>query len=303
MSKSKGNLVLVSKLRAEGRDPMAIRLALLAHHYRSDWEWFGGEIDDAEAATRGLAYGCCPTVRSFGRGARHRDPGRDDQRPRRARRPLRRSTPGLQDRATMPRPVPPHVRPSTHCSGYSSNEQVWNRDCHRRGRRWSVRTSDRREVQEEALAGSSASSSPAEASIPSSTWNRSTSCSCAAAWTRPGSSHVTQGSDDPESHDDESRGLVGVERGYAVVAEAAQEGHGQARAEGEADEARHLVEAHGATSLLGRNGADDESRKRRERRTDADADECHADEDLPERRGRQSEDQAAEPRRQERRTA
>ncbi len=48
MSKSKGNLVLVSKLRAEGRDPMAIRLALLAHHYRSDWEWFGGEMAHAE---------------------------------------------------------------------------------------------------------------------------------------------------------------------------------------------------------------------------------------------------------------
>ena len=49
MSKSKGNLVLVSKLRAAGHDPMAIRLALLAHHYRSDWEWFGEEITDAEA--------------------------------------------------------------------------------------------------------------------------------------------------------------------------------------------------------------------------------------------------------------
>ncbi|MCW2800943.1 MAG: cysteine--D-myo-inosityl 2-amino-2-deoxy-alpha-D-glucopyranoside ligase [Aeromicrobium sp.] len=48
MSKSKGNLVLVSKLRADGHDPMAIRLALLAHHYRSDWEWFGDEIESAE---------------------------------------------------------------------------------------------------------------------------------------------------------------------------------------------------------------------------------------------------------------
>ncbi|AXT84935.1 cysteine--1-D-myo-inosityl 2-amino-2-deoxy-alpha-D-glucopyranoside ligase [Aeromicrobium sp. A1-2] len=48
MSKSKGNLVLVSKLRAAGHDPMAIRLALLAHHYRSDWEWFGEEITAAE---------------------------------------------------------------------------------------------------------------------------------------------------------------------------------------------------------------------------------------------------------------
>ncbi|GAA2072160.1 cysteine--1-D-myo-inosityl 2-amino-2-deoxy-alpha-D-glucopyranoside ligase [Aeromicrobium tamlense] len=48
MSKSKGNLVLVSKLRAEGHDPMAIRLALLAHHYREDWEWFAEAIDAAE---------------------------------------------------------------------------------------------------------------------------------------------------------------------------------------------------------------------------------------------------------------
>ena len=28
--------------------PMAIRLALLAHHYRSDWEWFDDEIAQAE---------------------------------------------------------------------------------------------------------------------------------------------------------------------------------------------------------------------------------------------------------------
>src|SRR3984957_17743603 len=39
MSKSLGNLVFVSRLRADGVDPMAIRLALLAHHYKSDWEW------------------------------------------------------------------------------------------------------------------------------------------------------------------------------------------------------------------------------------------------------------------------
>jgi L-cysteine:1D-myo-inositol 2-amino-2-deoxy-alpha-D-glucopyranoside ligase len=39
MSKSKGNLVFVSALRGSGVDPMAIRLALLAHHYRDNWEW------------------------------------------------------------------------------------------------------------------------------------------------------------------------------------------------------------------------------------------------------------------------
>lgn len=39
MSKSLGNLVLVSRLRDDGVDPMAIRLALLAGHYRADREW------------------------------------------------------------------------------------------------------------------------------------------------------------------------------------------------------------------------------------------------------------------------
>ncbi|MFM9136451.1 MAG: cysteine--1-D-myo-inosityl 2-amino-2-deoxy-alpha-D-glucopyranoside ligase [bacterium] len=39
MSKSRGNLVFVSRLREEGVDPRAIRLALLGQHYRSDWEW------------------------------------------------------------------------------------------------------------------------------------------------------------------------------------------------------------------------------------------------------------------------
>lgn len=39
MSKSRGNLVFVSRLRAAGADPMAVRLALLSHHYRTDWFW------------------------------------------------------------------------------------------------------------------------------------------------------------------------------------------------------------------------------------------------------------------------
>ncbi len=47
MSKSKGNLVFVSQLRRDGVDPAAIRLALLAHHYRSDWEWTDQVLQDA----------------------------------------------------------------------------------------------------------------------------------------------------------------------------------------------------------------------------------------------------------------
>jgi L-cysteine:1D-myo-inositol 2-amino-2-deoxy-alpha-D-glucopyranoside ligase len=48
MSKSRGNLVLVSQLRAEGVDPRAIRLALLAHHYRADWEWTPDDLSSAQ---------------------------------------------------------------------------------------------------------------------------------------------------------------------------------------------------------------------------------------------------------------
>ena len=46
MSKSLGNLVLVSALRQDGVDPRAIRLAILAHHYANDWDW----TDDVLAA-------------------------------------------------------------------------------------------------------------------------------------------------------------------------------------------------------------------------------------------------------------
>ncbi len=49
MSKSLGNLVFVSRLRADGADPMAIRLALLAHHYQSDWEWTDDVLAEAQA--------------------------------------------------------------------------------------------------------------------------------------------------------------------------------------------------------------------------------------------------------------
>ncbi|QNN52764.1 cysteine--1-D-myo-inosityl 2-amino-2-deoxy-alpha-D-glucopyranoside ligase [Nocardioides mesophilus] len=54
MSKSKGNLVLVSRLREAGVDPMVIRLALLRHHYRSDWEWTDEDLREAAAAVEQL---------------------------------------------------------------------------------------------------------------------------------------------------------------------------------------------------------------------------------------------------------
>jgi L-cysteine:1D-myo-inositol 2-amino-2-deoxy-alpha-D-glucopyranoside ligase len=48
MSKSRGNLVFVSKLRGTGVDPNAIRLALLAGHYRSDRPWADGLLEVAQ---------------------------------------------------------------------------------------------------------------------------------------------------------------------------------------------------------------------------------------------------------------
>jgi len=49
MSKSLGNLVFVSRLLADGTDPMAIRLVLLAHHYRSDWDYTPAALEAAQA--------------------------------------------------------------------------------------------------------------------------------------------------------------------------------------------------------------------------------------------------------------
>jgi L-cysteine:1D-myo-inositol 2-amino-2-deoxy-alpha-D-glucopyranoside ligase len=49
MSKSRGNLVLVSTLRGQGVEPSAIRLGLLAGHYRADRAWTAEVLDAATA--------------------------------------------------------------------------------------------------------------------------------------------------------------------------------------------------------------------------------------------------------------
>jgi L-cysteine:1D-myo-inositol 2-amino-2-deoxy-alpha-D-glucopyranoside ligase len=48
MSKSKGNLVFVSKLLEDGVDPMIIRWALLSGHYQSDRQWNDDLLKKAE---------------------------------------------------------------------------------------------------------------------------------------------------------------------------------------------------------------------------------------------------------------
>ena len=64
MSKSLGNLVFIHKLLDQGIAPAVIRLVLMAHHYRADWEWSQSEVDRAverlrdyrEAAALGGAH-------------------------------------------------------------------------------------------------------------------------------------------------------------------------------------------------------------------------------------------------------
>jgi L-cysteine:1D-myo-inositol 2-amino-2-deoxy-alpha-D-glucopyranoside ligase len=57
MSKSLGNLVLVSDLTRDGVDGRAVRLALLAQCYRADWEWTAALLTAAnERLTRWIAW-------------------------------------------------------------------------------------------------------------------------------------------------------------------------------------------------------------------------------------------------------
>jgi L-cysteine:1D-myo-inositol 2-amino-2-deoxy-alpha-D-glucopyranoside ligase len=75
MSKSRGNLVLVSRLRADGVEPVEIRLALLSGHYRSDRDWTSGLLDEAAgrlARWRAAVSGeTGPSAQSTLRSVRH----------------------------------------------------------------------------------------------------------------------------------------------------------------------------------------------------------------------------------------
>ena len=79
MSKSLGNLVFVSRLLGEGHDPMAIRLAILAHHYRRDWDWTGAGLAIAadrlarwREAVRGAPAAFLPAAEAVLAGVRER---------------------------------------------------------------------------------------------------------------------------------------------------------------------------------------------------------------------------------------
>ena len=58
MSKSRGNLVFVSRLRAAGVDPGALRLALLSVHYRKDRQWTGAALEQGRRRLAEWRAGC-----------------------------------------------------------------------------------------------------------------------------------------------------------------------------------------------------------------------------------------------------
>jgi L-cysteine:1D-myo-inositol 2-amino-2-deoxy-alpha-D-glucopyranoside ligase len=75
MSKSLGNLVYVSCLVTDGVDPMAIRLAIMGHHYRGDWDWTAAglaaaqdRLDRWRAAVRRAGSAAGPAVSEPGSG-------------------------------------------------------------------------------------------------------------------------------------------------------------------------------------------------------------------------------------------
>ena len=84
MSKSRGNLVFVSRLLADGVDPMAIRTALLAGHYRQDRHGrraappTGRSQRLAEVAGGGRTRGCRRGLRIVAGAARLRSALTDD---------------------------------------------------------------------------------------------------------------------------------------------------------------------------------------------------------------------------------
>lgn len=48
MSKSQGNLVLLSSLRERGEDPQAIRVLILSNHWRDDWDYTDAGLREAQ---------------------------------------------------------------------------------------------------------------------------------------------------------------------------------------------------------------------------------------------------------------
>ena len=69
MTKSLGNLVFVSDL-LKMADPRAIRLALMRHHYRADFEWYDTDLEEGTALLHRLQRGgrtppADPTRRPF----------------------------------------------------------------------------------------------------------------------------------------------------------------------------------------------------------------------------------------------
>ena len=109
MSKSRGNLVLVSKLRADGVDPMAIRLVLLDQHYRTGWEYTARPARRGAGPAGAVARGAVGQPRRRRGDDDRRRARRGGRRPRHATGRLPPSTPGpsARSRGSGTTPAPP----------------------------------------------------------------------------------------------------------------------------------------------------------------------------------------------------
>ena len=108
MSKSKGNLVLVSRLRADGEEPAAIRLAILAHHYRSGLVLDRRRLRRSQRPAPHVARGPRGRTRQVPPARSSAAAGRALQRPERAAAPSPPWMPGpnaLAQAGTEPRPA------------------------------------------------------------------------------------------------------------------------------------------------------------------------------------------------------
>ena len=107
MSKSKGNLVFVSRLRADGVDPMAVRLGLMSGHYRGEPRVDRRRAQDRRAAPGPLARGRGGPGRPVRRGPAGRGPRVPGRRPEHPGRPGRAWTPGPRPPCPAPATTPP----------------------------------------------------------------------------------------------------------------------------------------------------------------------------------------------------
>ena len=155
MSKSKGNLVFVSRLRADRVDPMAVRLALMSGHWRADRSWTADLLTGGPGAAAPLARGGRGPDRARPRGHDRPAARAPRRRPRHARARSPRSTPGPTrcscaaaakggpPTGRRASPTPPTPCSGSRCADAGTSARMAQQRPRRRARRLQSRPRDR----------------------------------------------------------------------------------------------------------------------------------------------------------------